>query len=88
MLTTVKEMSKQTESVGPRNGLEAWFIAMGQTDFARMDEDKPLVREVKNATYALYWITSEGFDALRADEQSAYDTFRHYRDIARVPMSM
>lgn len=92
MLPVIKEMSVQAESAlpqpAPRNGLEAWFLAMGQTDFARMDEDKPLVHEVKKATYTLHWITAEGFDVLHETEQSAYDTFRHYRDLARLPMSV
>lgn len=87
--TTVKEMSRQAETpIEPRYGLEAWFIAMGQTDFARMDENKPLVHEVMNAAQSAYWITAEGLLAIHEGEQQAYVTFCHYRDIARLPMSI
>lgn len=46
----------------PRNGLELWFLSMGQDDFARMDEDKPLVHEVNAVLKNRYRIAPSPLD--------------------------
>lgn len=68
MLNVAIVDSEVTAPTQPRNGLEAWFRAMGQTDFARMDEDKPLVRVVNRVIESEYQITFQGWKALHEDK--------------------